>query len=170
MLLKTTGNDPYNIIPQLSTSLSLNNQKLHNNSSEKSQICPYAYCLCPYAYCLCPYAYCPNLTKSIRVMPTLIRVLRISSPHSYAYHLSHTRMLRVSIPYYAYQQRPFYVQNIIFFTHTRKASSIRVPALSYAYCLVPYAYDQKPELSDLLWLSLLRNLSDPTFHSPNYTK
>ena len=163
MLLKTTGNDPYNIIPQLSTSLSLNNQKLHNNSTEKSQFCPYA-------YCLCPYAYCPRLTKSIRVMPTLIRVLRISSPNSYAYHLSHTRTLRVTTSHYAYQQRPIHVQNAIFSTHTRKASPHTRTNISYAYCLVPYAYDQKPELSDLLWLSLLRNLSDPTFHSPNYTK
>jgi hypothetical protein len=49
-------------------------------------------------------------------------------------------------------------------------SAIRVPAISYAYCLVPYAYDQKPELSDLQWLSLLRDLSNSTFYSPNFTR
>ena len=68
-----------------------------------------------------PYAYCPNLANSIRVMPTLLRVLSISSPNPYAYHLSHTRMLRVTIPHYAYQQRPKHVQNIIFLIHTRIA-------------------------------------------------
>ena len=116
-----------------------------------------------------PYAYCPNLANSIRVMPTLLRVLRISSPNSYAYHLSHTRTLRVTTSHYAYQQRPIYVQNIIFFSHTRKASPHTRTNISYAYCLVPYAYDQRPELSDLQWLSLLRDLSNSTFYSPNFT-
>jgi len=113
-----------------------------------------------------PYAYCPNLANSIRVMPTLLRVLRISSPNSYAYHLSHTRTLRVTTSHYAYQQRPIHVQNVIFLTHTRKASPHTRTNISYAYCLVPYAYDQKPELSDLQWLSLLRDLSNSNFYSP----
>jgi hypothetical protein len=99
-----------------------------------------------------PYAYCPNLANSIRVLPTLIRVLRISSPNSYAYNLFHTRMLRVTFSHYAYHQRPIHVQNAISFSHTRKTSPHTRTNISYAYCLVPYAYDQRPELSDLQWL------------------
>jgi hypothetical protein len=117
-----------------------------------------------------PYAYCPNLANSIRVLPTLIRVLRISSPNSYAYRLFHTRTLRVTTSHYAYQQRPIHVQNVIFLSHTRKASPHTRTNISYAYCLVPYAYDQRPEFSDLQWLSLLRDLPNSTFYSPIFTQ
>ena len=39
-------------------------------------------------------------------------------------------------------------------------------AISYAYCLVPYAYDQNPVFQICYGFSLLRDPSDPTCHSP----
>jgi hypothetical protein len=74
-MLKTTGNDPYYITHQLDYITQLNNQKLHNNSPEKSQICPYAY------------------------LPSPIRVWPISWPNPIRVSPSHTRMLRVSLPH-----------------------------------------------------------------------
>ena len=70
--LKATGNDPSYTMHQLSYLAQPKQPKLHNNSSGKSQSCPYAYCLCSYAYCL-------NPDQAIRVLPNSIRVC-------YAYH------------------------------------------------------------------------------------
>ncbi|KAI5402356.1 hypothetical protein KIW84_050102 [Lathyrus oleraceus] len=93
---------------------------MHNNSSGKSQSCPYAYAPCPYAYG--PFPGQAHTRNTI----------------SYAY------ATRTTSPY-AYQQRPNHVQNIIFLIHTRITPAHTRTTISYAYCLVPYAYDQKPD-------------------------
>jgi hypothetical protein len=116
-----------------------------------------------------------------------IRVWRISSPIPYAYRPRSYAYATRTTSSYAYQQRRFHVQNIISFTHTRIAYTIRVPlqgyayhtrmartsaktphfqAIPYAYCLVPYAYDQNPVFQICYGFSLLRDPSDPTSHSP----
>jgi hypothetical protein len=116
-----------------------------------------------------------------------IRVWRIPSPIPYAYRPHSYAYAMRTTSSYAYQQRRFHVQNIIFSTHTRMAYTIRVPlqglrvshaygayqrqnphfqANPYAYCLVPYAYDQNTVFQICYGFSLLRDPSDPTSHSP----
>ena len=120
--LKATGIDPSYTMHQLSYLAQPKQPKLHNNSQERPQVCPYA-------YCPCSYAYCPRLAKSIRVLAIPIRVcyayhfpIRVPPEtisrskfhlfHSYAYGIHHTRTtpgIRVSHAYGAYQrQNPFF--------------------------------------------------------------
>lgn len=124
----------------------------------------------------------------IRVCIMPIRVWHAKQPtthtpaHSgpanpYAYRPSHTRMIRVSSPSYAYHQKHFHVENVISLTHTRMASlhtritcalrmALRMArtapslfslqAISYAYGLVSYAYDQRHFLQCLPWIPAAR--------------
>lgn len=127
--------------------------------------------LCPYAYASCPYAY--GMTHSPQHTPAHFQASH--SANSYAYGTSHTRMIRVSSPSYAYHQKRFHVENVISLTHTRMASlhtritcALRMArtapslfplqAISYAYGLVSYAYDQRHILQCLPWIFLLRIL------------
>ena len=138
---------------------------------------------------------------SIRVWPANVaayapqRALRASLATSpYAYHSSHTHMIRVSTLPYAYQQRLFYVQTFIFNNHTRMKSlhthitsqacvspriwlvsrpSFPLHSTSYAYGFTSYAYDQRPEnpartVMEILQLLPLFNLQQSQIN--NYTK
>jgi hypothetical protein len=89
---------------------------------------------------------------SIRVLPSPIRVWPISTPIPYAYHLSHTRMLRVPLPH----------------TRTNRDQTTFKTSSSSSIRVLPSAIRVWPEtrFPDLLWFSLPRDSSDPTSHCP----
>jgi hypothetical protein len=140
--LKATGNDPSYTMHQLSYLAQPKQPKLHNNSPGKTTSLP------------------------IRVLPMPIRVLPTPDQiHTRIAHV-HTRMLRVSHSH----TRTNRDQNTF---KTSSSSSIRVlPSAIRVPChlirVLPSAIRVWPEtrLPDLLWLSLLRDLSFSTFHSP----
>ena len=99
----------------------------------------------------------------IRVLPTPDQI------HTRIAHV-HTRMLRVSHSH----TRTNRDQNT-FKTSSSSSirvlpSAIRVPAISYAYCLVPYAYDQKPDFQICNGFLCYEIYPNSSFHSPNFTQ
>ena len=119
--LKATGIDPSCTMHQLSYLAQPKQPKVYNNSPGKTTSLP------------------------IRVLPMLIRVLPTPDQiHTRIGH-SHTRMLRVSLPHTRTTRAHFTFKIPSSSSIRVLPSAIRVPAISYAYCLVPYAYDQKPD-------------------------
>ena len=102
----------------------------------------------------------------IRVPPSPIRVWPIPQPNPIRVTPSHTRMLRVPLPHTRTNRDQTTFKTSSSSSIRVLPSAIRVP--DHLIRVLPSAIRVWPEtrFPYLLWLSLLRDLSNPTFHSP----